>query len=151
MATTVNNLRDFPRRASELAKAVGRAVTTFQKNLALDVHGGVITETPVDTGKLRSNWLVSVDVPRSDVIAPYFPGRRLGRAEEANRLAAVSQGVAASQALRPTTNQNLFIVNNTPYVETTNAEGTLTTPRGYVQRGIAIGLDRFAKRKKLVV
>ncbi len=144
MATT---LEGFAPRANKLAGRIGRVVSAVQREAGLDVHGGAIDATPVDTGKLRSNWLASVDIPRTDVIAPYFPGRRLGRSEQANRLAAISQGSAAAQALRPGADQKLWIVNNTPYVQTTNRQGTLTTTAGYVQRGIEAGLARFRKRK----
>ena len=146
MATST--LDGFPVRADKLAKAVSRLATRSQKELGLDVQDSVVVATPVDTGKLRSNWLMSVNVPRTDVIAPYFPGRRLGRDEQGNRLAAASQGEAAVQGLVEQADQQLWIANNTPYVETTNREGTLTTSAGYVRRGIDAGIARFKKRNK---
>lgn len=45
-------------------RAMGRTELVFKK-VALEVMGRTIMRTPVDTGRLRSNWLLTLDQPAS--------------------------------------------------------------------------------------
>ncbi len=146
MANTITDLKGFAIEAKKLARNINRAVVAFQRGVTEEVQGAVAEETPVDTGKLRSNWQASVRSPRTDEVNPYFPGRRLGREEKANLTAIKSQGRMSMRGLR--VGEDSFITNNVPYVGVTDERGTRTADPGYVDRGIDKGLARATSERE---
>lgn len=97
-----NLLRQFAVKAEE-------QVNDLAKGVAIAITDAVAEATPVDTGRARSNWQVSVGAPVDGDIDPYAPGERLGR-EESENLAEVME--AARSALSSYQGGDIFIVNN---------------------------------------
>lgn len=122
-------------RADELGQSVDRVVRTA----ALVVDQVVVLSTPVDTGRARSNWLVSVGVPRGGVIEPYAPGNKLGLGENKNAQGALDQARRAV-AVRPE-GIPVFIVNNVDYMGLLNNGSSRQAPANFVEIGVerAIG------------
>lgn len=128
-------------RADELGMSVDKVVRTA----ALVVDQVVVLATPVDTGRARSNWLVSVGVPRGEVIEPYSPGNKLGLGESDNANAALNQARAAV-AIRPE-GLPIFIVNNVDYIGLLNNGSSKQAPANFVEIGVeqAIGAIRASR------
>jgi hypothetical protein len=80
----------------------------------------VIRNSPVDTGLLRSNWVITLKAPSTQLRPPHFPGRKLGRAEKANAAAAIA---AVQRALVPRKwDEGFHITNTAHYVEIAMSE-----------------------------
>lgn len=82
-----------------------------------------VRATPVDTGKARSNWIVSVDGTIDVQLPPYVPypktsqGAGAGIAETANASAAIAQGDAAVAAFDAAANDTIYVQNSADHIE----------------------------------
>ena len=85
------------------AKSVANAQMVSRK-LAFEVFGRVILRTPVDTGRCRANWSVSVGSMKTNTTTATDP---TGQATKA---------AAQSAAMSWNGKGSIFISNNLPYV-----------------------------------
>lgn len=131
------SLRQFARRIELRADSIVENVDRLVRQVALAVDQAVVFETPVDTGRARSNWLVSLVEPRQDEIPPYAPGRRLGKGESANAAAALAQGAAVIGMRRP--GQDIVISNNVPYIGRLNEGSSAQAPANFVEAAVQSG------------
>ena len=100
-------------------------------------HRSVVDNTPVDRGTARSNWLVSKDAPVEFSILPYAPGRKLGRSERANYIAAIAQGKQVTAAFKIVKDvESVFITNNVDYIQDLNDGSSKqnTRPINFLER-----------------
>lgn len=132
-------LESFSRRITLRADELGQSVDRIVRTAALVVDQVVVLATPVDTGRARSNWLVSVGVPRGGVIEPYSPGNQLGLGENANANGALQQARTAV-LVRPE-GVPIYIVNNVEYLPQLNNGSSQQAPANFVEIGVeqAIG------------
>lgn len=114
---------------SELGKRVDRNVPKLLRQVALSVDQAVVTATPVDTGRARSNWRVSVNAPLDGEIETYGPGGTAIAGAIAQARGAVSRVDSARDVI--------YISNNLPYIGRLNDGTSAQAPKGYVQ--LAIG------------
>lgn len=114
MATLI----EFASRMHNLSLQMERGVVSTVKNVAKGVLREVIKATPVDTGRARSNWQVGLNSPPPGPIAPYSPGRHLGRGEAANKNAATTIGTTIINAIAG--DGTIYISNNVPYINILN-------------------------------
>jgi len=97
-----NLLRQFAVKVEEKANDLA-------KGMAVAITDAVAEATPVDTGRARANWQVSVGSSKNDDIEPYFPGEHLGRGETQNLGATME---AARDAVAAYLGGPIFITNN---------------------------------------
>lgn len=152
------SLREFSVRIDRRADNLAREVNKVVRNVALAVDQKVVLATPIDTGRARSNWLVSLGAPREDVIEPY--GRSLyydsetrgqvtgpigprGGGAGINGKGALAQARAALAPLRNSrrATQPVFITNNVAYIGRLNDGYSAQAPAMFVQQSIDIGLQ----------
>ncbi len=93
-----------------------RNATLFVQTAARTFQEQVVEDTPVDTGKARSNWVASEGSPFGGVIGPYAPGSNLGRGESGNKDAAIAQADGIIKGFVASEGAVLYIANNTPYI-----------------------------------
>lgn len=110
--------KEFKRRFRIKAARIARNTNDAVKRVALVIDQVVVMGTPVDTGRARSNWIVSLGVPSGKVIAPYAPGRKLGIGEGANTSGALDQGRSVISKRK---NQTIYITNNVHYITKLNS------------------------------
>ena len=91
---------------SDLEKAYQKKVIQLTqevvKKTAFDIDKEIVEQTPVDTGRARSNWLPSINSPRTDEVD----------AGQKPDIAPIISGY--------TINDTIFIANNLPYIERLN-------------------------------
>jgi hypothetical protein len=117
-------------RANQIASNAQRAM----QKVAIAVDQAIVMGTPVDTGRARSNWIVSLGVPHMTQREPYAPGKRLGRGEGENAAAAMSQARTAIAAF--STEGSIFITNNVHYIGDLNRGTSPQAGPYYVQSAI---------------
>ncbi|MCK5131697.1 MAG: hypothetical protein KAR40_06040 [Candidatus Sabulitectum sp.] len=136
------DLKGFGRKMTIRADHLPEAVNRIVKLVALAVDQTIVLATPVDTGAARSNWVVSVDSPKSGIIDPYSPieqgtdPSKIG--ESANASRALDQGKGVIQARPP--GHNLYITNNLDYIEDLNNGKSAQAPASFVQLAIQQGI-----------
>jgi hypothetical protein len=136
------DLADFA-KALEDSTSVQDYADTVQEQVAARVEEALVRATPVDTGKARSNWLVSNGSPMEDEIEPYSPGSKLGISEDANAEAAIQQGKEA--ITQHPSGEDIFIRNNVDYIERLNDGWSKQAPALFVELGIQQALTSLDK------
>jgi hypothetical protein len=137
-----HGLEDFARRIVVRADNVPKEVNRIKRLCALAVDQTVVLATPVDTGRARSNWLVSLGEAVDAVRVPYAPlpaGKDIGKlSETGNAQAAMEQGrgvIAQAKA-----EQAIHITNNLPYIEPLNEGHSAQAPAQFVESAIQAGV-----------
>lgn len=116
-------------RAKQLDKNMNKAV----REVALIADREVVLQTPVDTGRARSNWIVSLGSPSREQQDAYTPGQG-GSTGADNARAALEQ--AAAEISRRQPGQDINISNNLPYIGRLNEGYSAQAPAGFVQAAV---------------
>lgn len=135
-----NDLNGLARRMEGHARTIERNIPKLKVRVATAVHREVVLGTPVDTGRARSNWQLSVGTPILTQILPYAPGKGLGRSEGANAQGAIAQGQLALLKL-PGEGEKVYIANNVPYINKLNAGGSSQAPAAFVEFAVIAGIQ----------
>jgi len=139
MATS--DLHQFDARMKALGRTIAANSDKLVRKCALAIDGAVILATPVDTGRARSNWQVSLNEPNSATREPYAPGLA-GSTGGANAQAAIAQGQAViPQYTYERAQAGVFITNNLPYIGRLNNGHSAQAPAGFVEKGIMVGVQ----------
>lgn len=138
--------QDFLARMKARGKQCVENTNEVVKQVALAVDGQVVTPSPIDTGRFRSNWLVSLDAPVTIVIEPYYPGEN-GSTAGANTAAAIAQANAVISTRKP--GQDIWISNNLPYAQRLNEGYSPQAAANFVEQGIKAGLGELRRAKIL--
>ncbi len=110
-----------------------RVVDQLLREVALIADRELVLQTPVDTGRARSNWIVAVGEPATQIIEPYSPGSK-GSSGSENANAAIAQGVAVIGLRR--SGETISISNNLPYIGLLNAGSSAQAPAQFVQAAV---------------
>lgn len=151
------------KRADNFPRASYRLTTS----IAAVIGREIATETPVDTGTARSNWIMSIDQIATYTIPAYVPyikthanqyAARKGqqhvmgtgdKEEQANLAAVLAQHFAAIQSYDPVRNKTIYLSNHLPYIVRLNQGYSLQTEPGFVERGFEAGIAQARKMKLL--
>ncbi len=115
------SLKDFNKAVS--AAVIGfeqKDIVTFQKKISIDVLTGVTLATPVNLGRARGNWILSVG---SFSNTPVDINDVTGKST-------ISTGLGNLSKLRPF--QVVFITNNVEYILVLEGGSSSQAPEGMV-------------------
>lgn len=140
-------LKEFgTNRVKALAKAIVVNADAGYRAVAIQALINVVTATPVDTGRARSNWLVgdgSADrTVREAAVEPGTKGSTGGQ----NTTAAIREGTDKLNAAKSNT---LYISNNLPYIVPLNEGSSAQAPAGFVETAVQAAHTAVAKIKLL--
>lgn len=142
-------LEDFARRIVVRADNVPKEVNRIKRLCALAVDQTVVLATPVDTGRARSNWLVSLGEAVDAVRVPYAPlpaGKDIGKfSETGNAQAAMEQGKGVIAQAK--VEQAIHVTNNLPYIQPLNEGHSAQAPAMFVEAAIQAGVAAVAGAK----
>ena len=144
MATS-QNLNQFAARMRLRALQVRDGVDKVVKKAALAVDQAVVLATPVDTGRARSNWIVTIGSPAGGTRQPFSPGTKLGLGESNNATAAIAEGKAVINSR--SFNQAIFISNNVHYIGALNNGSSRQAPNNFVNRAVNQGAAEIRQIK----
>lgn len=138
---SATNVKQFNKEILTFARSLTpNQLRLFYSKLALDMLRGVVMRTPVDTGRARGNWQVSLDQP--------VDGELEGVDQSGSRTiengAKVIQGAgqqrnAAGQFLSsvdPSAFRVIWISNNVAYIQLLESGSSKQAPSGMVRRTI---------------
>jgi len=103
------------------------------REAALAAQQALVSATPVDTGRARANWQMSVDDPIVTPREAYVEGER-GSTGSANTAAALSQGRKAIQDY--SAGSRIHITNNLDYIDRLNNGSSAQAPGLFVERAV---------------
>lgn len=129
---------EFAKAIKMYADGIQTTVPQLVRKTALAIDQAVVLATPVDTGRARSNWLVSVDAPATEEIDAYSPGKE-GSTAGPNAQAAIDQGQEAVATYGPD-NKSIHITNNVPYIGRLNEGHSAQAPANFVEQAIDAGI-----------
>lgn len=123
---------------------VDRAGEERAKKAALAMISYLAKETPVDSSRALSNWLVSVGIegPRKVYIQARYHGYAGSTRWQSVR---ATEHEAARILSRRLGRRSIFIVNNAPYIQRLNRGWSSQSPGGFIEAAILIG-RRIAQR-----
>jgi len=121
----MDELFQFNKEIQDFAKTVPDKVTELQKKIVLEALRRLVQKTPVDTGRARGNWQVTIGNPA---------GGQLDTTD-ADGQATIAAGLAAIAGLPDY--QVVWISNNVDYIENLEHGHSQQAPEGMLS--ITIG------------
>lgn len=130
----MSDLGSFSKKMRKASKVVLTNADKLVREVAEAVLQSVVSDTPVDTGQAKSNWIVAIGNPSSDTRGPYVPGKKGSTAIE-NVIATVEIGSEKLTAY--TSGQEIHITNNLDYISGLN-DGSISkqAPPDFVQKAV---------------
>lgn len=101
------DLSSFNATVSSFSKNVEKDVSRLQRTIAFDLLGGIVKRTPVDTGRARGNWQISIGTPATGIL-----DRKLTKRNQTN----VEEQAKISPSNLPPFSV-IWLTNNLPYIE----------------------------------
>lgn len=132
----------FARNIRKRGSQIDNGSVVLVRQVSKIVLKALCYESPADSGKMRSNYRVSVGGRATAVIDAYSPGKKLGMSERANAGAAYAVGSAKINGLVSKANKSVVISNNVPYLDKVNGGTVKQTSPGFVERAVAKGAGR---------
>jgi HK97 gp10 family phage protein len=134
-------LGDFAKRIDRIAVQVEGNVEKAVKDCAGAVARSVISNTPVDTGRARSNWTAQMDAAFDGLFPARVPGEK-GSTGEANAAAAIEAAEKVIEAFDIGKNAEVHITNNLPYIGALNDGHSKQAPAEFVRIAVIDGLAK---------
>ncbi len=113
------NVKDFSRRIKlATRKLPAQKSLLLQKKVALEALRSLVFMTPVDTGRARGNWVVTMNTPSK--ANPFKGDMRIRQGGDFDANSAAATAFAMEQTSKILSyqrmNQVIWITNNTPYI-----------------------------------
>lgn len=138
---------EFIKRIALRVKQVQENTAKIVRKAAIVIDQTLVLATPVDTGRARSNWLVSVNTPRDDTVESYSPGSKGSTGQQAAN-AAIEQGNQVIGSYKPG-DAAIFIANNLPYIGALNDGKSAQAPANFVEKSIMTAVKAVGGLKVL--
>lgn len=124
----------------EIIEALEGVTEDLVRRAATNITGELISNTPVDTGWARANWVPSLGTPFTGNSEPQSRRPRASQVAQA----AARQSTGLSEVLAYTLAvDRVFISNNVPYIQLLNDGSSAQAPAMFVQDAIRTGLTRL--------
>lgn len=140
MAKNLRSLRPF--LASE-AKRVENAANERVIRASMAMVVVLVRNTPVDTSKALSNWVVGLEKVDPSYIGPWVPGVA-GSTRQTSGDAAIIMAHLILRDKRP--GVPVFISNAAPYIVRLNSGDHSAQPGGFVARAMIVGRAEIRKK-----
>ena len=107
------------------------------KTVMFAAYQEILVGSPVDTGRFRSNWMMSLDAPSKKTLEEV-----IGYEKEQPITPAESKIILDTLEKLGEAHQSVFISNNLPYARRLE-EGHSSQNEGFVERAVANATNRF--------
>jgi len=125
----------FGKRMKNKAEQVKSHENKAMRILGMETIRRLAIETPVDTGRARSNWLVGLGIPPTQEIEPYAAGTK-GSTGAINSQMATDKGLMIISQYTRDKHEALYLRNNVNYINDLNAGTSRQAPSGYVNDAV---------------
>lgn len=124
-----NDFRQFSRNMQRHARDISPNLTKGVRRVASMILQTIVMATPVDTGRSRANWRVSIGAPALNTIESTDPSGS----------STISEGLSIINRLVSDT--PIYITNNLPYIVPLNQGHSAQAPAGFVETAIDVGIQ----------
>lgn len=124
----------FAKRIERVALKIEGNVEQGLRKAVLAIDNALVSTTPVDTGRARSNWLANLDAPAAGTTKATTPSAR------------TASTVAQFKIGR---NVAIHLTNNLPYIAALDKGSSQQQPAGFVKRAIFAGVAAVKSVKLL--
>ncbi len=131
------DLNQFSKRIRDVAKGVEPGVDEVVRRFALVANQTVIMATPVDTGRARANWQISIGSPMTDETG------------STDAQGALSRNAETIGTHRASAGQELYLQNNVPYIERLNEGWSAQAGAGFVEKALLAAARAVSRAKVL--
>lgn len=126
----MSSLQQFSRRMVLRGASIADNADALVRKVALTCDQAVVSATPVDTGRARSNWIAQLG-SASNAIRP--PDVSAALAQDAQTINSYKGGVP------------LHLTNNLPYIEALNDGWSAQAPAAFVETAVLQGIHVAAQ------
>jgi hypothetical protein len=133
------------KRSADIEKNATEAL----RKVALQCLNEVITGTPVDTGRAKSNWQVGVNESIASELEPYFPGEK-GSTASQNEQKAIDEGEFRIKSGVEGHGDVVFLRNNLDYIQKLNAGTSAQAPKEFVEDAIKSATGKVARATRFL-
>ena len=127
------DLNDLSKDLNKLAVGFPKQANQLVRLFALEAINNLVLSTPVDTGRARSNWFATVDVPSSE------------ETEDTDWQSNLNNQV--SKLGTPFHFNSIWITNNLPYISRLNDGWSRQATEGFIEKALAATERQIAKAK----
>lgn len=132
----MKTLFDLAKDMERLAERIPQASNDIKIAVTAAIHGYLLVDTPVDTSKALSNWIVTAEEPWKIDMPAYREGIQGSTQSESIDLAKVA---ARQQYKLVKSGESLFISNNADYILDLNNGSSRQAPAGFIEASILKG------------
>jgi len=139
------SLRSFELAIDKALEGIETDANTFKRHVALDLLTRIVEKTPVDTGRARANWQVSVNAPETTQVS-YRNDKHINaeRDESGVMSKVIGEGGMVIESVE--LGEDIFITNNLPYIEVLETgDHSDQAPQGMVALSVAEVNEGFIK------
>ena len=140
------SLEAFSRRMRIRSEKVVENVDKLVRKVALVADQAIVSATPVDTGRAKSNWIAQLNSPATQTISAYSPGE-LGATTAQNEQAAIDQ--ASSVISGYNYGDEIHITNNLPYIQRLNDGYSGQAPTNFVETAVSQAVKAVSSARVL--
>ena len=117
----IANLAQFNATVQRFADSVPEKIIPLHKKIGLEALRRVVLKTPVDTGRARGNWQVSIGDPALTML------------EAADRTGSDTIAIGTAQLENLKAYETIFLTNNVPYIIYLEEGSSKQAPAGMVK------------------
>ncbi len=129
----VRGLNAFTRDLRAFGIGIEEEVNAVKRKAALRVLTGVTLATPVDSGRARGNWTVSIGAPDGSV----------AETTDKSGGATIAKGSAVISRALP--RDTIFIANSLPYIVSLNDGSSRQAPAKFVERAVQAAVESIRR------
>lgn len=143
-------LNDFRRGIRLTADNLPKKVNKLVRKVAIVIDQALVTSTPVDTGRARSNWIVGINAaPSEDDREPFFPGEQ-GSTVAQNTQASIDEATQRINTYAGSEGGSIYIVNSVPYIEELNNGTSKQAPANFVEEAVQKAVEAIKRADDIV-
>jgi len=125
----MSTFKRFSREISKFAKNLTDVeLVLFHKKVSFEAFSRIVQKTPVDTGRARGNWQITIGVPAENIREDFSSA--LDALGTAQNDAAIERALGALGDLKAF--QVVYISNNVAYITFLEEGSSKQAPRGMV-------------------
>lgn len=141
MTIKVTGLNDFNGAINSFKVEMVKEAEDMARRVAFAVDKAVVMMSPVDTGRFRANWQVTLNVPATGTVE-HVPGIQ-GSTKAQNTQKALDQLSKVTKNF--TLGDTIYVINNVVYGPRLNDGHSKQAPKNFVQIAVNAGVQE-AKR-----
>jgi hypothetical protein len=131
-------------RNKKLGLAILNEINRVIVQMVVRIDSGIVGGNPVDTGRSRSNWIITLNNPTNSLITGEDQG---DSGSPIGAELALSQANNTLKSRKP--GDTIYLQNNTSYIEKLNNGSSDQAPANFVQKAIMEGI-RSLKQAEVV-